>query len=125
MEELRPNFEVTRDDQRREVHYVLSGLFNHDVMPELFAKLFETSKPLIDDRKGFRVFGDLRALKVQPRDIVEHIQYSQESAARSGVTRMALVYSSTLMMQQFRRVSGALNCEFFQDPDQAIDWLRG
>lgn len=66
---------------------------------------------------GFRVIGDLREISVQTREITERIRFSQESSARAGVTKMAIVYSSTLVMQQFRRNSEGLNVALFEDMD--------
>lgn len=124
MDELEPLIRVTRDDHRREVHYWLSGLFSEDLIPHVFSELFKASRPFIDDRKGFLVLGDLSAFKVQPRQLVEHMRFSQEASAKAGVERMAIVYSSMLTMQQFRRVSDALECEFFTERQEALKWLR-
>ena len=124
MEDLKPSFLVTRDDARREVHYSVSGLFSQEDSLQLFSDLLKTARPFIDDGKGFRVLGDLREFKVQTREVVDQMRYSQETSAKVGVTRMAILYSSVLMMQQFRRVSEALECEFFDNEDDALAWLR-
>ncbi len=124
METLAPSFSVSRLADRREVHYELNGLFTMDEVESLFAELRNASQPFIEDRKGFRVIGDLRQLAVQTREVAEKIKYSQESSARAGVDKMAIVYTSTLLMQQFRRASDALECEFFTDKAEALRWLR-
>ncbi|MEL7188314.1 MAG: STAS/SEC14 domain-containing protein [Pseudomonadota bacterium] len=124
MSTLTAAFEVTRDTAHREVFYRLSGLFTQDKVDELFAELFSASQPFIEDKGGFRVIGDLREISVQTREISDRIRFSQESSARAGVTKMAIVYSSILVMQQFRRNSEALNLGLFEDMDEAYAWLR-
>lgn len=121
---LAPQFWVERDDQHREVHYALSGLFTEDVIPNLFKSLFEASLPFIEDKGGFRVLGDLREFVVQPQEISPYMQKSQDDSARAGVDRMAIVYSSALVKLQFTRVSAALELGTFTDPDEALSWLR-
>lgn len=94
------------------------------MMVTLFHALLDASKPYRDDRKGFRVFGDLSQFAVQQREIAETMQQSQEASAQLGVDRMAIVYSSILVKQQFRRISEALDCRFFEDRTEALAWLR-
>ncbi|MEE4204705.1 MAG: STAS/SEC14 domain-containing protein [Erythrobacter sp.] len=124
MATLAPTFSVTRDDARREVHYALTGLFTLEAIDRFFERLRATARPFIEDRQGFRAIGDLRNYSVQPRDIAERMRMSQDISAKVGVTRMAIVYSSVLQMQQFRRVSNALEMGYFEDMGDALDWLR-
>jgi len=124
MASLAPVFSVTRDDARREVHYALSGLFTVEAIDRFLEELRRTAKPFIEDRRGFRAVGDLRQCSVQPRDVAERMQMSQDISAKVGVTRMAIIYSSVLQMQQLRRVSGALEMGYFEDMGEALDWLR-
>ncbi len=125
METLAPTFTVSRNDGAREVHWSAAGLWTDGKVAELQGALFQAAKPFIDDAKGFRVLGDLREFAVQPRDLAEKMRLSQENSARVGVTRMALLVSSTLVKQQFRRVSAALECQFFSEKAAALAWLRG
>ncbi len=124
MQRLAPSFTVTREDNPREIHWTVVGLFDQQKIGELFSALLESSKPFRDDRKGFRVLGDLRDFAVQQREVAEMMETSQEVSAQLGVDRMAIVYSSMLVKQQFRRVSDALECEFFDAKADAIAWLR-
>lgn len=124
METLAPDFTVSRNDERREIFYSMSGLFTLEKVQELFAELLRTARPFIEDRKGFRVLGDLREMTVQTREIADQIKMSQDTSAKVGVDKMAILYSSTLMKQQFRRASDALDCQFFTDRAEAIAWLR-
>jgi len=124
MATLAPTFTVSRDDLRREVHYAVCGLFTVDRIDALFEELRRKSKPFIEDRKGFRVLGDLRQYTVQTRDVAEKMQMSQEVSAKVGVTKMAIVYESVLLKQQFRRVSSALEMGYFRDLPEALAWLR-
>lgn len=124
METLAPSFSVKRNDAMREVYYILSGLFSLQDIDALFSELLTTAKPFIEDRKGFRVLGDLREFTVQTREVGERMRLSQETSAKVGVDKMAIVYSSVLLKQQFRRVSEALECEFFETKADAIAWLR-
>ena len=124
METLAPSFSVSRNDARREIFYSLSGLLTLEVMDQLFAELLGKARPYIDDRKGFRVLGDLRDMTVQTREVADRIKLSQDTSARVGVDKMAILYRSTLMKQQFRRASDALECQFFTDRAEAIAWLR-
>lgn len=124
METLAPSFSVKRNDAMREVYYTLSGLFSLQDIDALFSELLKASEPFIEDREGFRVLGDLREFTVQTREVGEKMRLSQETSAKVGVDKMAIVYSSVLLKQQFRRVSEALECEFFESNADAIAWLR-
>lgn len=124
METLAPSFTVSRNDAKREVFYAICGMLSREKIEELFEDLLRASRPFIEDRKGFRVMGDLREMVVQTREIAEKIKLSQDTAAKVGVDKMAILYSSTLMKQQFRRASDALDCQFFADRAEAIAWLR-
>ncbi|MEM7780520.1 MAG: STAS/SEC14 domain-containing protein [Pseudomonadota bacterium] len=124
MQTLAPSFNVSRVDSAREIHWSAAGLWTEAVLQDLQSDLLKTAKPFLEDQKGFRVLGDLREMAVQPGHMAEKMRQSQEASAALGVDRMALVYSSMLVRQQFRRVSEALNCEFFEDRVEAIAWLR-
>ncbi|AOL23134.1 SpoIIAA-like [Erythrobacter litoralis] len=124
MASLAPTFTVTRDDARREVHYALTGLFTIEAIDRFFEELRRVAGPFMEDRKGFRAIGDLRQYSVQPRDVAERMQMSQDISAKVGVTKMAIVYSSVLQMQQLRRVSNALDMGYFTEMAEALDWLR-
>jgi hypothetical protein len=124
MHSLAPKFSVTREDRMREIHWTAVGLWEEKDAYQLYHELLAQSKPFRDDRKGFRVMGDLREFRVQKADIAEHMRNSQETSAQLGVDRMAIVYSSTLLKQQFRRISDALECQFLTDKDAALKWLR-
>ncbi|MEP3421984.1 MAG: STAS/SEC14 domain-containing protein [Erythrobacter sp.] len=125
MQSLAPDFRVTRNDANREIHWVAIGLWTEQTLADLQAKLIQMAKPYLEDRQGFRVLGDLRELAVQSREMAEKIRQSQEASAQLGVERMAFVYSSVLVKQQFRRLSAALEIEFFDNKADAINWLRG
>lgn len=124
MASLTPDFSITRDDARREVHYAVAGLFTDETIERFFEQLQRTAHPFVEDRQGFRAIGDLTRYAVQPRGIAEKMRRSQDVSAKVGVTRMAVVYSSVLQMQQFRRVSSALEMGYFEDKAAALDWLR-
>ena len=124
MADLTPAFNVARKDAQREIHWSASGLWDAAKMAELFSELLDISRPFRHDKMGFRVLGDLRDFAVQPREIAALIEQSQRASAQYGVDRMAIVCSSVLVKQQFRRVSEALECEYFTDKSEAIAWLR-
>lgn len=124
MTTLAPTFSVTRNQELREVYYTVSGLFTVEKIEELFAELIKVAKPFMDDRKGFRALGDMREFSVQTREVVEQLQLSQDTSAKVGVDKMAIVYSSVLVKQQFRRVSDALQLGMFESKAEALVWLR-
>ncbi len=124
MTTLAPTFSVTRNQELREVYYTVSGLFTVEKIEELFAELIKVAKPFMDDRKGFRALGDMREFSVQTREVVEQLQLSQDTSAKVGVDKMAIVYSSVLVKQQFRRVSDALQLGMFESKAEALAWLR-
>lgn len=125
MQTLAPSFSASRDDAKREMHWTAAGLLDGQSLNELFSLLLAESKPFRDDKKGFRTLGDLRQFAVQPREIAELIEESQKATAHYGCDRMAIVYTSVLVKQQFRRVSEALETRFFESKAEAISWLRG
>ncbi len=124
MTTLAPTFSVTRNEELREVYYTISGLFTVEKIEELFAELITLARPFIDDRKGFRALGDMREFSVQTREVVDKMQMSQDTSAKVGVDKMAIVYSSVLVKQQFRRVSSALELGMFESKAEALAWLR-
>lgn len=124
MQTLAPSFTVQRNQEAREVYWSAAGLWTEETLTALQADLLKAAKPFIDDRRGFRVVGDLREFAVQPRDLAEKMRESQEASAQVGVDRMAILVSSVLVKQQFRRVSEAMECEFFDNKADAINWLR-
>ena len=124
MTQLAPSFSVKRDDAAREIHWTAAGLLDEATLNQLFSLLLAESKPFRDDKKGFRVLGDLREFLVQTREISVLLEQSQTASAAYGVDKMAILYTSILMRQQFRRVSDALECEFFETKTDAIRWLR-
>ena len=124
MQTLAPEFSVTRVEHPREIHWTATGLLDQAKLAQLFSTLLETSKPFRHDKKGFRVLGDLREFAVQPREIAALIEQSQQASADYGVDRMAILCTSMLVKQQFRRVSDALDCQFFDGKAEAIAWLR-
>ena len=125
MSTLAPSFTVIRNDRAREIHWSAVGLWTEEDLLALQKELLSKAKPFIDERVRFRVLGDLREFAVQPRDMAEKMRASQEASAQLGVEKMALVCTSVLVKQQFRRVSEALDCEFFETERDAIDWLKG
>ncbi len=124
MNSLSPTFSVTREDHRREVHYELNGLFTQDNIPALMKALYKASEPFILEKVGFRVMGDLREFSVQTKEIAPYMQASQDASASFGVDKMAIIYSSMLVKQQFKRVSTALDLGTFTDKSEALAWLR-
>lgn len=124
MHSLVPHFEITRDDMRRELHWTAAGLWTLEKAQELPKALYKQSLPFIETKRTFRVFGDLTEFAVQKQEVVDIMQASQENSAELGVDRMAVQYSSTLVKIQFRRISDALELEFFENRDEALAWLR-
>ena len=124
MDTLAPSFSVTRNDDLREIYYTISGLFTLETVNEMFAELSRVAQPFVEDRKGFRVLGDLRGFSVQTREVVEKIQLSQDRSAKVGGNKMPILYSSVLVKQQFRRVSDALELGMFENKAEALIWLR-
>ncbi|MEP5938601.1 MAG: STAS/SEC14 domain-containing protein [Erythrobacter sp.] len=124
MQTLAPEFAIIAHIDAREIHWSASGLWDDATLVELQKSLLRKAKPFLEDQRGFRVLGDLREFSVQPRDMAEKMRQSQESSAQLGVDRMAILVSSVLVKQQFRRVSEALECEFFAEKIEALHWLR-
>jgi len=124
MDDLEPYFHVSRNDEFREIHWASGGLWDDEFMMNAQRKLLDMSKPFRDDRKGFRVLGDMRDAKTQSTDMAENIRDSQNASAALGVTHMAIVFSSVLAKMQFRRVTAGLECEYFEDKAEALNWLR-
>ena len=124
MTTLAPRFSVSAVPDRNEVHYTASGLWNLDKLPELQAALFDASKEFIEQKRSFRVLGDLRDFAVQTQPVAEQMEQTQIASAKFGVDRMALICSSMLVRKQFERVSEAVNFEIFDNEASALDWLR-
>lgn len=124
METLAPTCRVHSDEATREVHYSASGMWTQDTIVDLQKQLFKAAQPFIEAGQTFRVLGDLRDFPVQTREITAQMQQIQEASASFGVDRMALIITTVLVKQQFRRVSDAVNMQIFNTKSDAITWLR-
>jgi hypothetical protein len=119
-----PAYNVTTDIARREVHFAMSGLWEEEGTPELTNALFQASQEFITKGQKFRVLGDLSDFQVQTKEVAEAMRNSQDASAKLGVEKMAIVYSSTLVKMQFRRVTEALELGLFETKGEALKWLR-
>jgi hypothetical protein len=124
MNQFKPSYTIERDDVRCEIHWTACGLWSAGEAEALTKALFKKSLPFIEAKKSFRVLGDVREFHVQSKEVVEIMEGSQRSSAELGVDRMAIVYSSTLVKMQFRRISEMLEAQFFEDREAALEWLR-
>lgn len=124
MNSFDPKSQITRDEERRELHWLSSGLWSVEQARDLVTGLGEASQYFLERRLPFRVLGDLRGFSVQSQEVVDVMKYSQDNAAKVGVDRMAIVHTSTLVKIQFRRISDGLEVEFFPDTESALSWLR-
>lgn len=124
MQTLAPAFSVTRDDRHREIHWSVAGFWGNEDVVAFSQKLLEVSKPFRDDSQNFKALGDISDFAVQSAAMAEHIRNTQSVSASVGVKKLAVLFKTTLVKQQFRRVSEALDCQFFTDRDEALKWLR-
>jgi len=86
--------------------------------------LGEAAKPFMRDRTPFTACGDLRAFVPQNQQTAAAIRESLMAAKSNGLQRFAVITSSALLKLQYKRITEGLAVEFFDEPRDALAWLR-
>lgn len=124
MSSLAPSFTVSSLPDLREVHFTASGLWDMETLVAYQRELIAAGKPMFENGKKMRVFGDLTGFVTQTREIAEGIRLIVMESARLGTERTAIVSDSPLAAMQYKRINEGINAEIFEDRDEAITWLR-
>ena len=125
MQDLKQSFDIKADQDRREIHFSIGGVWSTDEMSEFLRKLGGAAKPLIESPGSFAALGDLSKFVTQQREVAEAIGRSLADAKAHGLNRFAVITDSTLLQMQYKRIAGDLPIAFFGDVASAQRWLRG
>ncbi|MEE4540255.1 MAG: STAS/SEC14 domain-containing protein [Erythrobacter sp.] len=124
MADLKPSHSLHADLDRGELHFSVGGYWTLDDMRVFLTELSKAVSPLIEKRKPFAALGDLEEFVPQNRETAEAIRDSLLVAKKNGMTRFAVVSSSSLVKMQYRRLTEGLEVEFFDTKASALGWLR-
>ncbi|MEL7447392.1 MAG: STAS/SEC14 domain-containing protein [Pseudomonadota bacterium] len=124
MDTLETTHSISADTSHSELHFAIAGLWNEESMLVFLRDLARAAKPFMQERKSFAALGDLRDFVPQTQETAAAIQNSLLEAKDHGLQRFAVVTTSSLVKMQYRRISAGIEVEFFDEPRDAIAWLR-
>ena len=124
MEDLTPTYSVTVDEERSELHFVTSGLFDKEAMEAFNRAIAKAVGPILAKKRKMRALGDLSGYVVQPREISVKMAETLAAAEAVGIERVAIIMTSTLVRMQYLRISEGRNVKIFDNREDALAWLR-
>lgn len=124
MSDLAPRYSVHIDENRSELHFVTSGLFDAETMDAFLKEVGKAVGPILASRRKIRALGDLSDYVTQTREIGEKMAKTLARAEDAGIERTAIVINSAILKMQYQRISKGRNVAIFEDKQEAINWLR-
>ena len=124
LQNLDPTFHVEIDRQRRELHFMTSGLFDQENMDRFLREVAQKAGPLLAQKRPMRALGDLTGFVTQTRAIGEKMAETLSNAEDAGIERTAIIITSNILKMQYQRVSEGRNVAIFENRAQALQWLR-
>lgn len=124
MQDLTPNYTVRVDEERRELHFTTSGLFDQESMRAFNEEIARAVSPILTQKRTMRALGDLTSYAVQTREISAKMAETLAAAEAVGIERVAIIMTSPLVIAQYKRVSEGRNVKIFEDRTEALKWLR-
>ena len=125
MEQLKTRHSVTLHEDHCEVHFRIAGYWEAGAMRAFQDGLSQASLPLVQAGKPIHVMGDMTDFVPQSRETAEMIRSHLEFSRKYGLKKVAIINPSSLVRDQYRRVSKGIDVRFFSDRFDAIAWLRG
>ncbi|MDY7099047.1 MAG: hypothetical protein SXU28_12985 [Pseudomonadota bacterium] len=125
MDRLKPTYSVRMDEERGELHFVTSGLFDAPTMAAFLREVARQAGPVLASGRKLRAFGDLTDYVTQTKEIGEQMAQTLAQAESSGIEKTAIVINSAILKMQYKRVSEGRNVEIFETAEDALRWLRG
>ena len=124
MSQYEPSHSIHRNEQFREAHYTISGLYDADAARAFMAELGRAAYPFIATGKPWSALGVLTGFIPQGRETAIVIEESIKEAAENGMVRLALVKPPPIVSMQHRRVAGDANLQVFETKVEALQWMR-
>ena len=127
MQTLAPDFTITVDPVRDEVHFAASGLRDMAKMIDFQRELLEKAKPLIERNARIHGLGDFRGLVTQTQEVADAMRIVIRESAKLGVVKTAIISDNLLAKMQFKRLNDEVQSgvvEIFEDKNSALSWLR-
>jgi hypothetical protein len=118
------HFEIQSDHDQNIVRIVVAGFWRPDDFVDFVAAITAEERYFASRSQSFRAICDARQFNVQGGDI---IQMFSGFFDRPGIpiTQAALVISSTLLKLQAMRVATDSKYRFFDNVDEAEEWIAG
>ena len=124
MASLAPTHTIHADSARGELHFAIGGFWTRAAMEEFLKDLTRAGLPFLQAGRDFSALGDLSEFVPQDRETAAAIRDSLIEGSKNGLTRFAVVSSSSLVQMQYRRITQGLDVAFFDDVRSAEQWLR-
>lgn len=124
MQTLKTSHKIAVDVDRSELFFSIAGLWTRETMEDFLKDLSRAALTFIKNAKPFVVLGDLSDFVPQDRATAAAIQDSILEGKDNGLSRFAVVSSSSLVRMQYRRITAGIDVEFFDDIHSAEIWLR-
>lgn len=124
MASLAPSQSITTDAAHAQLHFTISGFWQREAMDAFLVDLAKAAMVFIKQGTRFSALGDLSEFVPQDQETAGAIRDSLLQARQHGLTRFAVVSTSSLVRMQYRRITEGLEVEFFDDVASAKEWLR-
>ncbi|MEL7447393.1 MAG: STAS/SEC14 domain-containing protein [Pseudomonadota bacterium] len=124
MHSTEPYFRISLHEDHCEVHSVAGGFWSVETITEYFDAVNEAALPLVKARKPIYALVDFSDFVTQDRATGEAIRDHLLLSQQFGLKRIAIVAGSALVKLQYRRLSQGLEVEYFEDKNEAANWLR-
>jgi len=124
MNDLTPRFEISIDEERRELHHAASGHWDEESVKSFLFKMAEKAAPFLSDDKPFSTLADFTGAVAQSQESAEIIRKNLEISRQFGLERIAVVGATALVRLQYKRLNECMDVEFFDSRHDALLWLR-
>jgi hypothetical protein len=125
MEQLRTRYSIALHEEHCELHFRIAGYWEADAIRAFQDELSLASYPLYKAGKPIHVLGDMADFVPQSRETADMIRKHLEFSRSYGLKKVAILNPSSLVRDQYRRVSKGIEVQFFENRIDAIAWLRG
>jgi len=124
MTELAPKHGLTTDETRGEMYFNLSGFFELEDIDDFLSEVNRQGAPLAGPDKTVPILGDFEGFVAQSQEVAERLRNHLLAAKDVGLKRIAIINVTPLAKMQYKRLSQSLDVEFFDNKQDALEWMR-
>jgi hypothetical protein len=117
-----PNF-LRWDSEKRRLYEHVTGTWMIEDALAYSAQAGPVLRRALQSAGPITFLSDFTDLKVVSSDVAELLDPIVEMQRKLPIERYAAVTSSALMRMQIRRMMGSFPCTFFDNKNDAMDWL--